>query len=362
MSGTPTKPPAAAPAPEYYYSFRFVDALYAVALVAAAYAVFGLRGIAIGGIIALVWAAVFARSPSTQTISVVGIMALAAGCLLCPWPSFVRPKVSRMEGKLNLLQIELALHSYHDAWRRFPPAYLADNEGRPMHSWRVLILPFLEDMELYDQYDFGEHWDGPNNSKLLSKMPRVYMCPSHDSEADESHQCTGYVAVMGDDADGPVGGNRKREDESGAERFRIVLIEDGSARIPWTQPTDWNVEEAIGRVTSDDPNDGGPHETSDFFFRYTGGRNVLLADSSVAFYYDDVGHENWTRLLSGDASDVPAGPESISKFARVRGVRVGNWLRLSVFVVLSSAPLPWVFRKRGTANAGKAAARTEQTA
>ena len=56
--------------------------------------------------------------------------------------------------------------------------YVADATGRPMHSWRVLILPFLEQQSLYEQYDFREPWDGPNNIQLLGNMPDVFSCPS----------------------------------------------------------------------------------------------------------------------------------------------------------------------------------------
>jgi hypothetical protein len=57
----------------------------------------------------------------------------------------------------NLKQIGLALNSYHDQYHCFPPAYVAGADGKPMHSWRVLLLPFFEDPtlgKLYQQYDF----------------------------------------------------------------------------------------------------------------------------------------------------------------------------------------------------------------
>src|SRR3990172_9467251 len=65
--------------------------------------------------------------------------------------------------KNNLHQIEMALHYYHDKYHCFPPAYVADASGRPLHSWRVLLLPFLEQENLYRQYRFDEPWDGPHN-------------------------------------------------------------------------------------------------------------------------------------------------------------------------------------------------------
>jgi translation elongation factor EF-Tu-like GTPase len=61
----------------------------------------------------------------------------------------------------------LAVANYHETYGCFPPAYVADRDGKPMHSWRVLILPFLEQQELYHAYNFAEPWDGPNNRKLM---------------------------------------------------------------------------------------------------------------------------------------------------------------------------------------------------
>src|SRR6516165_2689000 len=86
----------------------------------------------------------------------------------------------RGQCKNNLMNIGLALHNYHDQFGSFPPACVADENGRPMHSWRVLILPFLDQTPLYNQYRFDEPWDGPNNKKLADTILAVYNCPSDD--------------------------------------------------------------------------------------------------------------------------------------------------------------------------------------
>src|SRR4029077_12783364 len=96
----------------------------------------------------------------------------------------------------NLKQIGLALFNYESANGAFPPAYIADASGKPMHSWRVLILPYIDQAPLYDQYKFDEPWDGPNNSRLLSQMPPVYACPSHANTGAKSN--TAYAAVFGE--------------------------------------------------------------------------------------------------------------------------------------------------------------------
>ena len=78
----------------------------------------------------------------------------------------------------NLKQIAMALQCYHQANGCFPPAYIADKTGKPMHSWRVLILPYLDRDDLYKAYNFTEPWDGPNNKKLATSRPDLCL-PEH---------------------------------------------------------------------------------------------------------------------------------------------------------------------------------------
>src|SRR5438270_10823114 len=66
------------------------------------------------------------------------------------------------------------MHNYHDTHRRFPPAAVCGPDGRPLLSWRVLILPFLEQEALYKQFHLDERWDSPHNILLLPKMPITY--------------------------------------------------------------------------------------------------------------------------------------------------------------------------------------------
>jgi uncharacterized protein DUF1559 len=82
----------------------------------------------------------------------------------------------------------VAVATYHDTYGTLPPAYIADAEGKPLHSWRVLLLPFLEQRELYEQYDFDEPWDGPNNRKLLAQRPSVFAFHDVQSQQGGGHE------------------------------------------------------------------------------------------------------------------------------------------------------------------------------
>jgi hypothetical protein len=75
--------------------------------------------------------------------------------------------------KNNLKQIVLAFHNYHETNNQFPGDIL-DKDGKPLLSWRVAILPFLEEEKLYKEFKLDEPWDSDNNKKLIEKMPKIY--------------------------------------------------------------------------------------------------------------------------------------------------------------------------------------------
>jgi len=69
------------------------------------------------------------------------------------------------------------MHNYESTHGQMPPAVVYGSDGQALHSWRVLILPYIEQGELYRQFKLDEPWDSPHNIQLLPKMPRVYGPP-----------------------------------------------------------------------------------------------------------------------------------------------------------------------------------------
>ena len=135
----------------------------------------------------------------------------------------------------NLKQIGLGLLNYNDVYRCFPPAYVSDKNGKRMHSWRVLILPFMEQKALYDRYDFNEPWNGPHNSKLAKEMPAVFRCPSDTANPGTM---TNYVAIVGPETIWqPDQGTTFKEIEDGSSQT-IAVVEMAGAGIDWMAPRD----------------------------------------------------------------------------------------------------------------------------
>ena len=142
----------------------------------------------------------------------------------------------RTQCKYNLKNIGLALRSYADVYGSFPPAFIPDATGKPMHSWRVLILPYLGQQALYDEYDFAEPWDGPNNSRLLARTPAVYVCPSHVAPPGNTN--TAYAAPLGVHCIFRGAEPVAFKDILDGESNTVMVGEAANANIPWTKPDD----------------------------------------------------------------------------------------------------------------------------
>ena len=102
-------------------------------------------------------------------IAVVGMFIVCGGilvALLLPAVQAAREAARRAQASNNLKQIGIALHNYHDTFNSFPPSVVSDENGRPLYSGRVLLLPFLEQKPLYDQFDLTQPWDSPANQAV----------------------------------------------------------------------------------------------------------------------------------------------------------------------------------------------------
>ena len=77
----------------------------------------------------------------------------------------------------NLKQIALAMHNFHAGNNAFPRPAILDEKGKPLLSWRVAILPYIDQQALYDKFKLDEPWDSPHNKALLKEMPAIYRCP-----------------------------------------------------------------------------------------------------------------------------------------------------------------------------------------
>jgi RNA polymerase sigma factor (sigma-70 family) len=134
----------------------------------------------------------------------------------------------------NLRNLALAMHNYHDQYGHFPPAAVISKDGKPLVSWRVLLLPYLDQEKLFREFKLDQPWDSEHNKKLLARMPAVYAAPR--GKTKETHS-TFYQVFTGKGTifDGQRG--TRIVDVTDGTSNTILIIESGAA-VPWTKPAD----------------------------------------------------------------------------------------------------------------------------
>jgi prepilin-type processing-associated H-X9-DG protein len=191
----------------------------------------------------------------------------------------------------HMRQIVIAMHLYAEKHGTLPPAVVYDDMGKPMHSWRVLLLPHLDQQNLFDRYNFNEPWDGPNNRKLVDEMPDVFRCPVGEHAAGE----TEYAVMVGEHTPFPPGSKTgRRLDQFVNGTSNTVLLSEISASselaIPWTKPQDV-------ALTEESLEPGSP---KGFSSPHENGFNAAYADGSVRFIPLDIDRDQWKKSLRAD--------------------------------------------------------------
>jgi len=198
--------------------------------------------------------------------------------------------------------IGIAMNNCGAKYGCFPPAYTVDKQGRRMHSWRVLLLEFL-DPDLYAQYDLGRPWNTPANLAIAKKMKKdgPYRCPD---ENIKEPSWTSYVMVVGPTAfsNGPTG--RKLEEMTDGLSNTVAVVEMSPSEILWTAPYDLNVAEMSFKIN--DPDQACPRSC------HSNGLNMLLTDGSVFYFYDRNESPSMKEYLK--ALITINGGEDMSKF------------------------------------------------
>ncbi len=159
--------------------------------------------------------------------------------LLLPAVQSAREAARRSQAMNNFKQVLLAMHVHADARRRFPSQAICDAEGRPLLSWRVALLPFIEENELYEQFRLDEPWDSEHNRKLIALMPMVYADPADTPERIREGLTTLQVFTGPNTAFTESGRAVRMEDIRDGLSKTIAIVEAlPEQAVPWTKPDD----------------------------------------------------------------------------------------------------------------------------
>jgi len=309
-------------------------------VVASAIAAFGPGGLFAAGFVLMVSAYIRnAKSMINATFITFSIITLVLFASLFHSALYsARGTPQRVECINNLRQISLALLHYESEHGHLPHAYIVGPDGKPWHSWRVLILPYLGRKDLFDAYNFDEPWDGPNNSKLAQKMPKNYRCPSDPNSYGIA--MANYFAITGDETVWPNGKSVKLSDITGGKDRTILLVEMPNSGINWMEPLDIKLEDVHNLLSSKSPIkffSSHPYKHG-YFYKSQTGACTAFVDGSVQFLTKDFFTDYVTELCSQTRNDPVPFDENYKL----------DWSIISALIIfiLSSAIL--IFRPRET--------------
>lgn len=196
-----------------------------------------------GGLIAVIIVAVVAFM--FIGLCVIGILI----ALLLPAIQAAREAARRTQSMNNVRQITLGLLNYESAQAAFPPQFTVDAAGQPLHSWRTLILPYLEQQSLLDQINQDEPWDSAENSVYAETELPLYRSPRFG----ETGNVTNYVAIAGE---GFLFNGEQRvrlSDMQDGSSNTMMLIEIANSDIAWAEPRDLTLAELQLEDAGTDP-------------------------------------------------------------------------------------------------------------
>jgi hypothetical protein len=216
--------------------------------------------------------------------------------LLQPVLTSALASAARMQSSNNLKQIGLAMHNFHDTYGRFPAAAIYDKARKtPLLSWRVHLLPFLEQDNLYRQFKLDEPWDSEHNKQLIARMPKVYQS-SNNPQLIAAGKTT-YLAPVGQTKNGiglmfvpgrPDGVRIVEVNDGTSNTIFLVDAEDDKA-VVWTKPDDLE-------VTEDNPAKGLAVRNSGYL--------TLFVDGSVRVLSKDIDRKTLWALFTRNGGEV----------------------------------------------------------
>ncbi|NQT37042.1 MAG: DUF1559 domain-containing protein [Planctomycetes bacterium] len=204
-------------------------------------------------------------------------------------PRMLKPAMAKARRQAkrtnNLKLIGLSLHHYHTSHGRLPPVYTADADGKPLLSWRVLILPYLEEKALYDQFHLDEPWDSSHNRPLAETVVDIYQ----NKKADPGY--TSMMVFTGEGSPWNAGRGIGFESIRDGTSNTIAIVEAGAdVAVPWTKPEDLPFDENDPRSAMGNP----PRD----------GFSVAFFDGSVRTIPKNIDLKTLRRLIMHDDGQV----------------------------------------------------------
>lgn len=198
---------------------------------------------------------------------------------------------SRPNSLNSLKQMALAMHNFHDAYGYFPPQALADAKGSRLLSWRVMILPYLDQSPLYNEFHLDEPWDSEHNIKLVVKMPAVFKSQAPQGTQPEPGETRFVAPLTFNSTFGRVGPGLRIQDIKDGTSNTLMIVESSAEKaVTWTKPEDLIVDET-------DP-------LHSIINKDAMGFAACMCDGSARFFSKSINIDTLKALLSIDLGDI----------------------------------------------------------
>lgn len=147
----------------------------------------------------------------------------------------------------------LAVDNYHEAFDSFPPPFTRNREGKRLHSWRTLILPYLDQQILYDRLRLNEPWDSAHNFDVTARFGDevrwIFQCPNHPNRGDRAWSETSYLAIVGPRTVWQVDRRLSYREVTDGTANTLSVIEVAKSEIHWMEPFDLEVEQMFPKIS-----------------------------------------------------------------------------------------------------------------
>ena len=212
--------------------------------------------------------------------------------VLLPAVQQVRGHSARVQSINNIRQIAIAMHNYESAFMKFPSGFGPYEKDGPEVSWRVKILPFIEQSNLYEMYKMDEPWDSENNLQVLEMMPTIYRSPNSNAGPNETTYLGigGRNGVFGKDEKGNSKSSRMGEILDGTSNTIMIVDVGDQLAVPWTKPDEGIDPENFSKF--------------DLLGQFPGGFLAGMADASSHFVKEAVSDDLLKRLFEKNDGQV----------------------------------------------------------
>ncbi|BBO33250.1 DUF1559 domain-containing protein [Lacipirellula parvula] len=213
-------------------------------------------------------------TPVLKFLALFAIVGLVIAMLLLSMGD-AREAARRNSCRNNLKQIGLGLQMYANVHGHYPPAYTTDAEGNRLHSWRTLIVPYMEDWEGYRSIDFTKPWNDPANAKAANAVMECYQCPSVAFD-DPKSPLTTYLAVVTPESAIRAANSRTPDElEKVAANALLVIDAPKENAVHWMSPEDVDETALFGMFAGDEPK--SQHPIDSFLALFADGHTQLLS-------------------------------------------------------------------------------------